>query len=167
MKHRSLIFYSWFIRIILFFLPDIPFIMRIRGFLYGIVMNECGFDFQVTHDAVLKCLENISIGNNVFIGNNSMLMGSGKIMIEDQVMLGPFVVCISGSHTRDEFSFRFGKSRPGEILLKKGSWVCSHCTVSSGAILPEGSVLGANSFLNSDFVQKNKIFGGVPAKLIN
>ena len=57
MKHKFLLLYSWFVRTIMYFLPDIPFIMRFRGFLYGVGMKKCGKDFQVTHNAIIKELE--------------------------------------------------------------------------------------------------------------
>lgn len=62
MKHKFLLIYSWFVRTILFFLPDMPLVMRLRGFLYGLGMAKSGKNIQVTHDAILRDLENMSMG---------------------------------------------------------------------------------------------------------
>lgn len=62
MKHKLLLAYSWFVRTILFFLPDMPLVMRFRGFLYGLGMAKRGKNIQVTHDAILRDLENMSLG---------------------------------------------------------------------------------------------------------
>lgn len=166
MKHKFLLIYSWLIRTVLYFFPDIPILMRFRGFLYGIGMIRCGKDFQVTHDAIIKDLQNISIGNNVFIGDMSIMMGSGKIIIEDEVMLAPHVVLISGNHTFINGSYRYGKGDVGEILISRGSWIASNCTIAKGSRLPNGSVLSANSFLNKKFDEINSIYAGTPAKWI-
>lgn len=163
MKSKLLLVYSWLIRTIFFFLPDIPIFMRFRGWCYGIGMRSCGKDFQVTHDAIIKDLQNISIGKHVFIGNMSFIMGSGTIQIEDEVMIAPHVVVISGNHTSQNGSFRYGKGDIGNILIKRGSWVAANCTIAKDSSLPENSVLAANSFLNVNFEIPNSIYAGVPA----
>ena len=70
MKRKLLIIYSWLVRTLLFFWPDIPLFMKFRGWLYGLGMKRCGNDFQVTHDAIIKDFSGISIGNHVFCGNH-------------------------------------------------------------------------------------------------
>lgn len=164
--HKILLIYTWFIRTTLFFLPDIPIFMRFRGFIYGIAMQNCGKDFQVTHDANIKALEKISVGNHVFIGNASIILGGGGVLLENNVLIGPNVVIVSGNHTFFNGAYRFGKSKLGEIKIKQGSWVTANCTVTQGAILPESSVLGANSILNKAFTEKNSLYVGLPAKWI-
>lgn len=165
MKHKLLLIYSWFVRIVLFPLPDIPFIMRFRGFLYGLGMRSCGKNFQVTHDAIIKNLENISVGEKCFVGNNSIIMGGGQIYIEDEVMFAPNVVVISGNHTSKNGSYRFGPSDVGYINIGRGTWIASNCTIQRNTKLPANSVLSANSFLNKVYEQ-SAIYGGVPATLL-
>lgn len=166
MKHKNLLIYTWFIRTILYFLPDIPIFMRFRGFMYGIGMQRCGKDFQVTHDAIIKDLSNISVGNNCFVGNHSVIMGSGKTIIGNEVMFAPHVVIISGNHTSINGSFRYGMGEIGEIIIGNGSWIAANSTIQRGATLPSNSILSANSFLNKKFDIPNSIYGGVPAQLL-
>lgn len=164
--HKFLLLYVWFVRILLFGFPDIPFIMRFRGCLYGFGMKSCGIDFQVSHDAIIKGIENIEIGSNVFIGNHTIIMGSGNIYIGDAVLFGPHVVIVSGNHSMEESSFRYGSSDKGEIIINNGSWIGANCTIIKGAVLPCLSVLGGNSFLSSVQISEKSLYGGVPAKLI-
>ena len=166
MRHKFLLIYAWWVRTLLFFLPDIPLCMSVRGWLYGLGMEKCGKDFQVTHDAIIKDLWGISIGNNVFVGNGTIIMGSGTIAIGNEVMFGPHCIVISGNHTLLNDSFRYGKSDYGHIRIGDGSWVAGNCTIQRGASLPAKSVLSANSFLNKSFTEEMSIFGGVPAKYI-
>ena len=130
-------------------------------------MNRHGKDFQVTHDAVVKDLWGISVGNHVFVGNSTVIMGSGTIEIGDEVQIAPHCIVISGNHTMKDGSFRYGKSDSGSIIIGKGSWVAGNCTIQRGSKLPEGSVLSANSFLNKFFEEPFALYGGVPAKMIN
>lgn len=166
MKHRLLLIYSWFVRTILYFLPDIPLFMRFRGWLYGLGMKKRGRDFQVTHDAVIKDLQGISVGNHIFIGNHAVVMGSGTIEIEDEVQLAPHVILISGNHTSMNGSYRYGKGDIGHIHIGRGAWVAGNSTVQKDSALPANSVLSANSFLNKVFTEENSVYGGVPAKFL-
>ena len=138
MKHKLLLVYSWLVRTALFFLPDIPFFMRFRGWLYGLGMAKRGRDFQVTHDVVIKDLQGISVGKHVFVGNHSSQNGS----------------------------YRYGKGNVGHIHIGRGSWVAGNCTVQKDSALPANSVLSANSFLNKVFTEEDAVYGGVPAKLL-
>lgn len=166
MKHKVLLIYSWFIRTILFFWPDIPVIMRFRGWLYGLGMKKCGCDFQVTHDAVIKDLCGISVNNHVFVGNGTVIMGSGTIDIEDEVQFAPHCIVISGNHTLKNGSFRYGMGDRGHIQIGRGAWVAGNSTIQRGSKLPAGSVLSANSFLNKVYEEPLSLYGGVPAKFI-
>lgn len=150
----------------LYFWPDIPFFMRFRGWFYGLGMEKCGKDFQVTHDAVIKGLQRISVGNHVFIGNHSIIMGSGTIDIEDEVQLAPHVILISGNHTSLNKSYRYGKGAVGHIHIGYGAWVAGNSTIQKDSSLPANSVLSANSFLNKVFTEEDSIYGGVPAKFL-
>jgi len=166
MKHKFLLIYCWFVRIILYFLPDTPFIMRFRGWLYGLGMNKCGCDFQVTHDAYIKDLEGISVGKHCFVGNTVIIMGSGETIIEDEVMIAPHAIIINGNHVSINGSYRFGEADAGKIFIGRGAWVAGNATIAKGAVLPEDSVLCANSFLNKAFDTPHAIYAGSPAKLI-
>lgn len=166
MKHKFLLIYSWFIRSMMFFLPDIPIVMRFRGWCYGKAMAHCGRDFQVTHDAIIRDLHGISVGNHVFVGNGSVVMGSGTIEIEDEVMLAPHCIVISANHVMQNKSFRYAKGKRGHIRIGRGAWVAGNSTVGRGASLPAASVLSANSFLNKSFSEEGALYGGVPARFI-
>lgn len=166
MKRKMLLIYSWFVRIVLYIFPDIPLIMRFRGWLYGLGMKKRGRDFQVTHDAVIKDLQGISVGSHIFIGNHAVVMGSGTIEIEDEVQLAPHVILISGNHTSLNGSYRYGKGDIGHIHIGRGAWVAGNSTIQKDSALPANSVLSANSFLNKVFTEENSVYGGVPAKFL-
>jgi len=165
MKHKISIFYSWIIRLLTSFLPNIPIFMRFRGFLYSFFMKKCGKNFQVTSSVIINSLSGLSVGDNVYIAHFTVLIGK-CISIEDDVLIGPNCVISSGNHTRIGNSFRFGQSVEQDILIKSGSWIAGNCTVLAGSVLPEGSVLAAGAVLNSKNSIKNSIYGGTPAKRI-
>lgn len=166
MKSKFLLLYSWVVRSMMFFLPDVPQISRIRGFLYGLGMKRCGKNLIVQHDAILRNLENMEFGDNIRISNHAILWGSGSLIIDNCVIIGPHTTLVTGNHTLSNGSFRDGEGIHGVIHLKSGSWVAANCTVCLGAVLPERSVLGANSMMNKAFKEIESVYGGVPAKFI-
>lgn len=79
MKHKLLLLYSWLVRTLLFFLPDMPLVMRFRGFLYGLGMAKSGKNIQVTHDAILRDLENISMRGAISLVIKQLYSEVGKL----------------------------------------------------------------------------------------
>ncbi|WP_299807087.1 hypothetical protein [uncultured Shewanella sp.] len=165
MKHKISLLYSWFVWATTFFFPDIPLVMRFRGFLYGFTMAKTGRNFQVSSGAKLYCLYNLSCGNDVYIATNVVINACDVIELEDEVMIGIGSVLISGNHSLLNDSYRFGSPVRAPIKIKCGSWVAGNVLVTAGAQLPSSSLLAGGSVLNSAFVDPG-IYGGVPAKLI-
>lgn len=166
MKQRITFLYSYFVRILLFLLPDITIFMRFRGWLYGFGMKKCGKDIQVAHNVIFQRLEKMSLGSHIYFGTGVIQLGGGELTIEDEVPIGPHCIIVSGNHTRLNRSFFYGKGVRDNIKICKGSWVAGNCTITKGSVLPAGSVLAANSVLNKVFSEEDCVYGGCPAKLL-
>ena len=106
MKHRLLLLYSWLIKTMLFFFPDIPLIMRFRGFLYSLGMPSCGSNFQVAHNVTLNSIEGLTVGNNVYLAMGNIIYAHGKAIIGNNVMFGPGCLLTTGNHTFGDGSYR-------------------------------------------------------------
>lgn len=171
MKHKLLLLYTWFVRTILYFWPDIPFIMRFRGWLYGLGMTKCGRNFQVTHNVVINTLPSFIVGDNVRLGIFSRLNGSasGTCEIENDVIIGQGTMIACGNHEFNGKNFRDIKkpSIKTKIIIGHGSWIGANCTITAGSIIPPCSIIAAQSCVTKkmDYVEYG-IFGGVPAKFI-
>lgn len=152
MKHKLLLLYSWFVRVLLFFAPDIPFIMRFRGFLYGLGMKRCGRNFQATHTVILNGLDEMSIGENVYIANNCVLISNGEITIGNDVLLAPSVVVSSGNHQFCNGSFRHIPSIKENVCIEPGSWIAANVTIIGGSVVPTQSIIGANSVVTKKWI---------------
>lgn len=167
MKHKLLLLYGWFVRSVLYFFPDIPVIMRLRGWLYGLGMKSCGKDFQVAHNAILNSLGFISVGNNVYIANNNVLIGNGVIFIGSETLIGPNCLLAASEHVFFEKSYRFSKSKAIDIKINKGCWIGGNSTIIGGAVLPQRSILAGGSVLLKKTVKvNNSLYAGNPAKFI-
>lgn len=171
MKHKFLLLYSWFIRTIMYFMPDIPIIMRIRGFLYSFGLKKCGKNFQVTHNVVINTLECFSIGSNVRIGIFSRLNGTinGECYIKDEAIIGQGTVISAGNHEFNGHNFRDVKitSRHYVTIISEGAWIGANCTITAGSCVPSYSIIGANSCVTRSMDNISySLYGGVPAKYI-
>lgn len=167
MKHKLLLLYSWFVRVLLFFAPDIPFIMRFRGFLYGLGMKRCGKDFQVSHDVIFNGLEGISVGNNVFINNYNIILGTYGVTIENEVIVGPSCVFSANNHLPKGRSFRYGGRDKRSIYIGEGSWIAANCAVVAGSYIPPFALLSAGCVYTASKEKEmpsGYIYVGSPAK---
>lgn len=163
--HKISLLYNWFIWFSTFFFPDIPFIMRGRGWLYGLMFKKVGRNFQVSSAARILGSRNIEVGDNVFLALNVVLNSGGEIVLEDDVMVGIGSVIVAGNHTEVNGSYRFGDRMNKPIYVGKGSWIGANCTVLAGSYIPAGTLVAANAAVVGRLEQRG-IWGGVPAKLI-
>ncbi len=140
---------------------------KIRGWIYKPFLKKCGRNFQVAIGAKLELTKNIVIGNDVYIGHGSWISGGGGgIILEDEVMLGPYVTMISGNHALKASSYRFASApNTKPIIVKKGSWLASHSIITYGTIIGEATLVGAGAVVTKD-TPKLSIVGGVPASII-
>ena len=159
--------YIWFrfIMAITAWMLDFTPVLRFRGFLLRPAFKKCGKNLQVASRTIINWSSNITIGDDVFIANNCWIQGTGGIVLEDEVILGPFVVLATNNHTAKEGSFRFGPPQRAEIIFKKGAWAGAHAVITAGVTVGSGSVIAAGAVATKD-VPGNTIVGGVPAKLI-
>jgi len=159
--------YCWFVFIMRFtgLLPDFTIVNRLRGWLVRPCFKHCGRRFELCSGATFAFTSNIGIGNDVFVANGCWVHGLGGITIEDEVLLGPFTVLVSVSHTRRHGSFRRGELRPGPIILGRGCWTGAHVTVLPGRTVGPGTVVGAGSVVAHD-LPAHALCAGVPAQVV-
>lgn len=163
--HKFSIIYSWLIRTLTKALPNTPMVMRFRGFLYSLMMKNCGRNFQVCSTAYINSLSHLMVGDNVYLAHNCVILGP-HISIEDEVLVGPNTVIVSGNHILLNNSFRFGKSEIKPILISRGSWIGANCTILAGSVIPPSSIIAAGSVTTRKLDTAFSIYGGSPAKLI-
>lgn len=165
MKVKLLILYSWFVRTITFFLPEVPFFQAFRGWLYSLGMNDCGNRFRVSFNVVINHLESLKVGDNVYFACGVVLTGAGKISIGSDVLIGPNVILASSRHLYNGQNFLSGYAH-GEIIIEEGSWIGGNATILLGSCIRSASVVAAGSVCNDDYKQMNVLIGGMPAKVL-
>ena len=141
MKQKILLIYSWLIKTLLIILPDIPVIMKFRGYLYSFAMKSCGRNFQVAATASIRGIQNITCGNNVYLGPNSYIFSRISIVIHDEVLVAMNSVIIDSNHGKENNSYRYARGRTQEIVIERGAWIAANSVVTAGSYIREGTIV--------------------------
>lgn len=155
--HFVLLFTNW--------LPDLIIFIRFRGFLASFFLGNCGKNLRLGRSITFYNPQNINIGNNVYIAYGNWFSAGDKIVLENEVVVGPYNVFASSDHTKENNSFRYGKVRGKPINIGKGTWIGANCTITAGTNLGKGCLVAANSCITKSF-EDNKMIAGIPAKFI-
>lgn len=109
----------------------------------------------------------IKIGQNVIIEGNVWIdeVAPEKITIEEDVVIAPGVIIVAhegASKCLRGLGYPFIKK---EVLIKRGSWICSGAIILPGVCIGEGCIIGAGSVVLHD-VPNYTMAAGVPARFI-
>jgi acetyltransferase-like isoleucine patch superfamily enzyme len=147
-KWYRLLRYDWPLHFMLLFsnwLPDNVVFLRMRGFLCSFFFQRCGRNLRLGRNNVFYNPSGFVIGDDVYIGYNNWMCAGELITIGNEVMIGPHNVIVSASHTMERGSFRFAPQSMSPISIGAGSWISSHCVISSGSNVGNGCLIAANS----------------------
>ena len=163
-KLHRLLRYDWplhFVLLLTNWLPDNVVFIRLRGILARPFFKKCGNRLGIGRNVVFYNPSRIEIGDLVYIAYGCWFSSSEQIIIENEVLFGPYVVVATSNHTRIQGSFRFGLPIGKSVQFKMGSWIGTNTTVLHGSTIGKGSVVGANSIVSGE-VPDNCVFAGNP-----
>lgn len=167
MKHKLLLLYAWLVRTLLFFLPDVPLLMRFRGLLYGLAMKKCGRNLQVAHSVIINGVDLCAVGKDVYLANSCNLILNGTLSIGDEVIFGPGVLVSTGDHQFDGKSYRFPDSKKQNVTIGDGCWIGGNSSILGGADIPAKSIVAAGSVVTKKSCDGTMgLYAGIPAKCI-
>jgi maltose O-acetyltransferase len=159
------VFPIWIVRLLTNWWPDHIYCQRLRGWLFRPFFGLCGPGLRLNSNVTFLYPSCIRIGRDVLIGKGDWIDGSGGINIEDEVLLSPYCVITSSSHTFRDNSASRGKDRHAPTRVGRGSWLGAHVTVTAGVSIGRGVLVAANAAVTKD-IPDNVLAGGVPARVI-
>ena len=145
-------------------------------YINALARHKCTIGNNVTFQDNVKvdCFGNLSylsegfhIGNEVGISHNTYIQVRGRVVIEDNVIIGPNSMIISENHlfANTELPInRQGVSRKG-VTIKYGSWIGCGVIILDGVTIGRNSVIAAGALVSKD-VPDFEVHGGIPAKLL-
>jgi len=145
-------------------LPGFGSALSWRGSLARMALKRCGRNLKISSNVNIYNPQNVTVGDSVYIGYNCYF-GGGEIVLDDEVIIGPFVTVVAGNHTMRDGSYRFGPYQHGRIHIGRGTWLCANTVIASDVTIGKGCLVAAGSVVTKD-VPDYSVVGGVPAKLI-
>lgn len=107
------------------------------------------------------------IGKNVCIGWGALIDCLGQVIIGDNVFFGHRVMVLTGTHDYR----KFGQERQltsitsNPVTIEEGVWVCSGAIICPGVVIGKHSVIAAGSVVVKN-VPPFTLVGGNPAQII-
>lgn len=104
----------------------------------------------------------VQFGKNITINKGCTMLSAGRLIIEDDVLIGPDVKIATVNHDlMDRHNHYFFKP----VVIKKNAWICIGAIICPGVTIGENAVIAAGAVVTKD-VPDNTIVGGNPAKII-
>jgi acetyltransferase-like isoleucine patch superfamily enzyme len=156
--HFVLLFTNW--------LPDNVVFLRLRGALAARCLGSCGGNLRVGRNVTFYNPARMHFGRDVYIAQGCWFMaGAQDIVVEDEVMFGPYCVIVTANHTRSNRSFRFAPVTAAPVRIGAGSWLAAHVTVTPTSVVGAGSLIAANSVVVGT-LPADALAAGIPAKVL-
>jgi acetyltransferase-like isoleucine patch superfamily enzyme len=155
----------WLSQLMTNWLPDNRHVMRARGALARPFIGRCGKGLCLASGVTLLGTSELQIGDDVYIARDCFLNCAGGLVLEDGVVLGPFVVLSTMQSVFGRGMVRHDQVMIRPIHIGRGSWLAAHTVVKAGVRIGAGVMVGANSSVVKD-IEDHVLAGGVPAKVI-
>ena len=149
--------------------PPLPFSgfgMYLRKFLSRQIFLKTGDNFKV-HKGV-----DFGSGINIQIGENSSLNRGAWIgndtEIGSNVMMGPEVIILSGSHNFNDTAVPMtmqGAPDRKPVVIGNDVWIGTRVIIMPGVVIADHCIIGAGAILTKN-TEEWGVYGGNPARLI-
>lgn len=110
----------------------------------------------------------IQIGSNVKIGTNCIIYAgkSGGVEIGENTIIAGNSYIIDTNHGMEKDKLISQQElNSGKLVVSDDVWIGAGCTIIKGAALGRGSVIGANSLVNTE-IPDYAVAVGSPAKVV-
>lgn len=143
-----------------------------RGMLCRYMFKKCGKNINVERGASFGydgafVGYDIEIGSNSGIGINARLESTGRIVIGENVMMGPDVAILTRNHQHDDITKPMGTQgyTPDPVIIEDDVWIGMRVIILPGVRIGRSSIIGAGAVVTKD-VPAYSIFAGNPARVV-
>lgn len=109
--------------------------------------------------------QHIEIGENCYFNHHCSIGDGGKVIIGNNVLIGPYVGIYTAQHPLDSQQRLAGWQRVSDIEIGDNVWIGANCTILPGVKIGKNAVIGAGSVVTQN-VPENTLAYGVPCRLI-
>ena len=144
----------------------------LRQMFYNGFFKKCGKNLNVGLRVKIQVPGNIYIGENVGLNYGVWMAANyheeGKIIIGNNVLIGPYTIMHSGNHNYKNTALPINKQgfNFSIITIEEDVWIAARCTILSGVTIGKSSIIAAGSVITKD-VPPFSVVAGVPGKIIS
>lgn len=129
------------------------------------LFGKAGDNFYVKPPLSVCYGNHVEVGDNFYANLDCIFLDINKIVIGDNVLVGPRVNFYTAGHPTDAAVRATGLEFGHQILVENNVWIGGSVTILPGVTIGENSIVGAGAVVTKD-VPKNTIVGGNPAGVI-
>lgn len=126
-----------------------------------------GRNVRINSSASFSGIGRLVIGDDVWIGPGCYLspVGDAEIKIGKHVDLGPQVMILTGSHRIEpEGDHIAGAGTAVSVTIGDGCWLGARSTILPGVSLAEKTLVAAGAVLSASVMEPKTLVAGVPAR---
>lgn len=149
------------------FSPSVGLFKDKRILFYEETIEKCESGLYVHPGVIIYFPSNIEIGRNLYLNRGVFITASTKIIIGNDVLIGPNTIINSGNHKFEDPNTNI--SDQGHILnpisIEDGVWIGANVTILAGVSIGKGAIIAAGSVVTKSIAPLT-IAAGIPAKKI-
>ncbi len=162
-KYGRLLYYSFCIR-------ELPgtFGEHVRLNVYGKYFEHCGENVTIYQGVRFRGIHKLSVGNNVHIGVDNFIQASGKVILGNNVLLGPGVKIWSVNHKTENLDKPIIDQgyEYKSVTIGDGVWLGANVFIMPGVELPEGCIVSAGSVVGLKKYPPFALLAGNPCRVV-
>ena len=137
---------------------------QIRGFCGKLILAKCGKQVNIEKGADFP--SSVELGDYSGIGIRAQI--NGKVIIGNDVMMGPDVCIYARNHAFDRTDIpmdRQGFAPEQPVIIGDDVWIGARVIILPGVHIGTGAILGAGAVVTKD-VPDYAVVGGNPARVL-
>ena len=121
---------------------------------------------RIGHGSRLSVGGELILGNNFHITAETAIVASNRVEFGDDCLLSwdTLIMDTDFHEVRDMSGNILNPSTP--IVIGDKVWIGCRCLVLKGSIIPNNSVIGANSVVSKHLEKENAVYAGQPARIL-
>lgn len=104
----------------------------------------------------------MTFGKNIIINKGATIISPGRVVIEDNVLIGPEVKIATVNHDLHD---RHNLMHFGKVTIKENAWIGIGAIICPGVTIGRNAVVAAGAVVTKD-VPDDVVVGGNPARII-
>jgi acetyltransferase-like isoleucine patch superfamily enzyme len=129
------------------------------------ILGKAGTNIKIFAPFFCDYGSNIEAGDNFMANYNCTILDVGKVVIGDNVMLGPNVSLFTAGHPVHPKSRNSGYEYGIGITIGNNVWIGGNAVINPGVRIGNNAVIGSGSVVTKD-IPDNVVAAGNPCRII-